>query len=225
MDRDREGKGNPSEGGRRRCCRAGAVPCHHQRTRAWSWHVRGVRDQLEPRRHPRSLVRERESLEGIGPKVDRRDRSARSYAGDRLRRPDPAHIERARHLLAHEAVAGSGDPGATTAPGRVYDKLHAHLSPIVGAAGVQLLFVRSAKLAQGEFAWSAEVSILDGSTKLRDALQAKDPAIATESAAVLFGTFFTLITTFIGERLTMQVLRAAWPTLEETARPPRESNQ
>ena len=142
-----------------------------------------------------------------------------------MRRPNPANIARARTLLAHEAAAGSGDQGVTTAPGRVYDKLHARLAPIVGDAGVQLLFVRSAKLVEGEFAWIAEVSILDGSTKLRDALQANDPAIAPESAAMLFGTFFTLITTFIGERLTIQVLRAAWPTLEETASPPRESNQ
>ena len=134
-----------------------------------------------------------------------------------VKRPNPAHVERARQLLAHEDNAGKGDRGATTASGRVYDKLHAHLSPIVGDAGVQLLFVRSAKLAQGEFAWIAEVSILDGSTKLRDSLQAQDPAVATESAAALFGTFFTLITTFIGERLTSQVLRAAWPTIDEPA--------
>jgi len=139
------------------------------------------------------------------------------------KRPDPAQVERARQLLAHEGAAGSGDRGATTAPGRVYDKLHAHLSPIVGEAGVQLLFVRSAKLAQGDFAWLAQVSILDGSTKLRDSLQAQDPPVATESAAALFGTFFTLLATFIGERLTSQVLRAAWPTIEATAR--RETSQ
>ena len=126
-------------------------------------------------------------------------------------------------MLAHEGAAGSADARATTAAGRVYDKLHAHLAPLVGAAGVQLLFVRSAKLAQGEFACFAEVSILEGSTKLRECLQAQDPAVATESAAALFGTFFTLITTFIGERLTAQVLRSAWPTFEETA--PREKNK
>jgi hypothetical protein len=140
-----------------------------------------------------------------------------------LKRANPAQVERARQLLAHEGAAGSGDRGATTAPGRVYDKLNAQLSPLVGEAGVQVLFVRSAKLAQGDFAWLAEISILDGATKLRDSLQAQDPPVATESAAALFGTFFTLLTTFIGERLTSQVLRAAWPTIEAMAR--RETNQ
>jgi hypothetical protein len=118
-------------------------------------------------------------------------------------------------LLAHEGAAGTAD--ATTAAGRVYDKLHAHMAPLVGVAGVQLLFVRSAKLTQGEFAWLSEVSILEGSTKLRERLQAQDPAVAPESAANLFGTFFALVTTFIGERLTTQIVRRAWPTLEETA--------
>ncbi len=121
-------------------------------------------------------------------------------------------MERARRLLAHESAAGSADERATTAAGRVYDKLQVHLAPLVGAAGVHSLFVRSAKLAQGEFTCVAEATILEGSTKLRERLQAQDPAVATESAAALFGTFFALVTTFIGERLTTQVLRSAWPT-------------
>ncbi len=132
-------------------------------------------------------------------------------------------MERARRLLAHEGAAGSVDERATTAAGRVYDKLHAHMAPLVGVAGVQLLFVRSAKLAKGEFASLAEVSGFEGSTKLRERLQAQDPAVATESAAALFGIFFTLLTTFIGERLTTQVLRSAWPTIEETV--PKETNK
>jgi hypothetical protein len=130
--------------------------------------------------------------------------------------PGREQLERARRLLAHEGAAGSAHGGAATAAGRVYDKLLAHLAPLVGAAGVQSLFVRSAKLAQGEFTGLAAVSIFEGSTKLRERLQAQDSAITTESAAALFATFFALLTTFIGERLTTQVLRSAWPMIEET---------
>jgi hypothetical protein len=119
-------------------------------------------------------------------------------------------------LLEHEGAAGNAGECAAAA-GRVHDKLHAHLAPLLGAAGVHALFLRSARLAQGEFACLAEVSTFEGSTKLRECLQAQDPAIATESAAALFGTFFALITTFIGERLTSQALRSIWPTVEETA--------
>jgi hypothetical protein len=135
-----------------------------------------------------------------------------------MNRPNPAQLERARRLLAHEGAAGSADECATAA-GRVFDKLHAQLAPLVGAAGVHSLFVRSARLVQGEFAFLAEVSIFEfeSSTKLRECLQAQDPAIATEAATALFGTFFALIMTFIGDRLTTQALRRAWPRIEETA--------
>ena len=93
----------------------------------------------------------------------------------------------------------------------------------MGDAGVQLLFVRSAKLAKGDFVLLAEISILEGSTKLRERLHARDPEVTAESAEALFGTFFALITTLIGERLTTQVLRSAWPTIDETA--PREKKE
>lgn len=144
-------------------------------------------------------------------------------AGGTMKKPSPAQMERARRLLAHEGAARSADGRATTAAGRVYEKLQVHMGPLLGVAGVHLLFMRSATLLQGEFARFAEVSILEGSTKLRACLLAQDPAIATESAAALFGTFFTLSATFIGERLTAQVLRNAWPTFEATE--PREKHK
>jgi len=83
--------------------------------------------------------------------------------------------------LAHEGAAVGSDTCATAA-GRVFDKLTSHLAPLVGAAGVQALFVRSAKLAKGEVACLAEASSLN-STKLRECLQAQDPALAMQSAA------------------------------------------
>jgi hypothetical protein len=139
------------------------------------------------------------------------------------KRPSGAQTETARRLLAHEGAACTAGSAATTAAGRVYDKLEAHLAPLLGATGVQSLLVRSAKLAQQEFKDLADVSIFEGSTKLRDRLRAQDSAVTTESATALFATFFALLTTFIGERLTTQVLRSAWPMIEET--PPPETTE
>ena len=93
----------------------------------------------------------------------------------------------------------------------MYDKLYSHLAPLVGDAGTQLLFMRSAKLTKGELAMFAAQSILEGTTKLRERLAAHETPLETDTAALFFGTFFTLITTLIGERLTAQVLRRAWP--------------
>ena len=138
-----------------------------------------------------------------------------------MKQPSPAQLEKARRLMAHEGAASSAEDGAAAAAGRVYDKLHAHLAPLLGVIGVQSLFVRSAKLTSGEFSGLAEVSILEGSEKLREHLQARGSAGDVDSAAILFGSFLELLTTFVGERLVTQVLRSAWPTIEETA--PRET--
>lgn len=102
------------------------------------------------------------------------------------------------------------------AAGRVYDKIHAHLAPLLGSAGVRALLGRSIKLSQSRFSF-LEAASVESSTKLRECLQAQDAAVATESAAAVFGTFLALLTIFIGERLTTQALRRAWPTIEEMA--------
>ena len=120
-----------------------------------------------------------------------------------------------------EGASGSVDECASAAS-RVFDKLHAHLAPLVGSAGVHALLARSVKLTHDQFPF-LEVVVLEGPPKLRERLEAQDPVVAMESSATLFGTFFTLITTFIGERLTTEALRRAWPMIEETA--PRETER
>jgi hypothetical protein len=132
-------------------------------------------------------------------------------------------VERAKRLLAHEGNSGSSSAECAAAAWRLYEKLNARLAPLLGSAGVQALFVRSAKLAQAEVGSLAEVAAPEGMNKLGAVLQALDPADATEVAATLFGTFFELMTTFIGERLTVLVLRSAWPAIEDTA--PRETKR
>lgn len=129
-------------------------------------------------------------------------------------RPNPIQIATAKRLVAHEIAACNADHHAAAAAGSVYDKLQAHLAPLLGAAGVQALFARSAKLAQADFGCLAEVSFEDGSSKLRECMQSQDPDVAAASAAGLFATFFGLLDTFIGDRLTTQMLRRAWPTID-----------
>jgi hypothetical protein len=131
--------------------------------------------------------------------------------------PSPEQLERARRLLAYEGGDGAGADDCATAAGRVYDKLHAQVAPLLGSAGFQALLVRSAKLTRGELAGLGEFATLESSTGLRECLRASDPAAVAETAATLFGTFLALIATFIGERLTTQILRSAWPAIEETA--------
>ena len=120
-------------------------------------------------------------------------------------------------MLAQEAAAATVEKSPLTPASRVYDKLHASLTPLVGDTGVQALFVRSAKLAAGDFARFATLAVLEGWQRLRERLQARDPPLDDESAAILFGHFLSVITTFIGDRLTIQLLRSAWPLIDEAA--------
>jgi|SRR5450432_700546 hypothetical protein len=134
-----------------------------------------------------------------------------------MSKPGAAQAAWAKRLLAVEGNSGDKAEECAAAAWRVYEKLNARLSSLLGSAGVQALFVRSAKLAQAEFACLAEVAVPEGLTNLGACLQALEPAVATEAAATLFGTFIDLITTFIGERLAVMVLRSAWPTIEDTS--------
>lgn len=128
----------------------------------------------------------------------------------------PAQRERARRLLDHEA-GNRGAPARASAAHGVYQKLHDHLAPLIGTDGIEALLVRSAKLTQAQFPF-VEASAGRSASALRECLQQQRPAVAAEAAAELFGTFFMLITTFIGERLTTQALHGAWPTLEAGTR-------
>lgn len=134
--------------------------------------------------------------------------------------PSPAQAELARRLLVEEGANGSTEACATAA-GRVYDKIRAHLAPLLGATGVDALLTRSAKLTQDRLPGLATASL--DSTKLQACLAGEEPAVAMGAAVALFATFFALITTFIGERLTTQALRRAWPHIDETA--PQEKKQ
>lgn len=138
-----------------------------------------------------------------------------------MSRPSARQVEKAKRLLASEGAPWGNSEECAAAAWRIYEKLNARLAPLLGLAGVQALFGRSAKLAKAEFPSLDDVAAPEGLTRLGPCLQALDPTVAAEAAETLFGTFLDLMTTFIGERLTVLVLRSAWPAIEETA--PRET--
>ena len=48
-------------------------------------------------------------------------------------------------------------------------------------------------------------------------LREETPATIDEASAALWATLFALLSTLIGERLTLQVMRKAWPDLDVSA--------
>jgi hypothetical protein len=138
-------------------------------------------------------------------------------------RPNATQMELARRLLAREGLSDGGAAEEATAAERVYDKLSARLAVLLGPLGVRALFARSARLVEPEYPRLAELATIEGVTNLRGCLQTLDPAVATETAVALFGTFLALVTTFVGDRLTTELLRGAWPMIEEP--PPAEEKK
>ncbi len=130
--------------------------------------------------------------------------------------PGPAQVDRARQLLALEG-SGSSAAECAAAAARVYETLRTHLAPLVGHASLEMLLTRSARLAKRELDCLAEVVGPEGSATLRECLQRQDLAVAEASATALFAGFLSLVSTFIGERLTTEVLRSVWPTIEASA--------
>jgi hypothetical protein len=134
-----------------------------------------------------------------------------------LNRPNAAQSTTASRLLSHESEADNSSTGGTTPAGRVYAKLSVHLVPILGKAGVQALMGRSFKLAQVELSEFDEASLSERATRLSDWFDTRNSDTEAESTAAVLANFFSLLTTFIGAKLTTELLRKAWPDVQGLA--------
>ena len=117
----------------------------------------------------------------------------------------------AKALIAHEAQMLASP---TAAPfGGAIEKLRSPLSALAGASGFSSLLLRALAIARPEAPWLSSIEI-DASGAI-DLAKAK-PAIASEIAEgeiALVAALLELLVTFIGELLTLRLLRDAWPKL------------
>ena len=127
-----------------------------------------------------------------------------------------ANVLRQRLVSLIRQRAGSADSLAVAAAARhVHGDLTAVLAPLISSTGVEALLARAFDLAKREFP-TGEHSAGNGPTndpftEVSLWLEWQLPTAATDAAAVMFATFAELLTTLIGEPLTMQYLRKAWP--------------
>jgi hypothetical protein len=130
-----------------------------------------------------------------------------------MREPKPAHLAMARRLLELEAQGADDDEAAA---GRVFERTFALLSPILGTEGTSALFARAAQLAAARFPTLGDTDLdADRSVAPVQAMVARlrrAPATSRETAVAVYATLSSLLETLIGERLTSQLLRGAWPT-------------
>lgn len=111
--------------------------------------------------------------------------------------------------------AGPGADVATVAAtaSAAYDDLAGVLVPLIGQLGLDAITTRALHLAQREYPpVPAGGTDQDGAfTQVSLWLKQQDAGMATDAAAAMLSTLGGLLITFIGEPLTMRLLRKGWP--------------
>ena len=137
----------------------------------------------------------------------------------------PEMRDLARQLLAYEADADKSSVPAESATLRTYEKLRQCLVSFAGVAGFQSIAVRALVLAQTDVPILCAVQVsAKGSLQGLDEVEFqanlnKDPAGSQqagedppgEAGAILIARILGLLLTFLGEALTLSLLRSAWP--------------
>jgi hypothetical protein len=118
----------------------------------------------------------------------------------------------ANRLIAHEA---QGKKSATRTPAAfpVCERLRPHLATLVGNTGYRALFLRARALAGAEVPWLRTVQVkADGSLGGVEELHTQlDPDELFEGRVVLVAHLLGLLVAFIGENLTLRLVREIWP--------------
>ena len=121
----------------------------------------------------------------------------------------------AERLIAHETKGNKSSEATPPAVFLVVEKLRPHLANLMGNAGFRALLSRSLALANAEVPWLRAVHVKsDGSLEGLDELEAQvDPDEFFEGRVVLLAVLLGLLAAFIGEKLTLQLVREVWPKL------------
>lgn len=120
----------------------------------------------------------------------------------------------ALRVLAEHSGSDGGGEGLAAAGRRAYNDLARVSTPLIGQVGVDALMRRALHLAGREHTWLVDSPRGDRGEPFADVLiglEHQELAVATEGAAAVFATFAGLLVTFIGESVTMHLLRQAWP--------------
>jgi hypothetical protein len=121
----------------------------------------------------------------------------------------------ARRLLAYEAVAGKNSEPAEFATLRVYEKLRQGLGEFAGVAGFQSLASRALVLAKTEAPSLSTAQVAaDGSLQGLGEFELQlgiDKERAGEGGIILIARLLGLLLIFLGEALTLSLLRVKWP--------------
>ena len=119
----------------------------------------------------------------------------------------------ARRLIDYETGANKSSGIKTPAAFLVCEKLRPQLAMLAGSGGFHALLSRAFALANPEVPWLRTVHLkTDGSLEGLEELQAHlDRDELFDGGVVLVAQLLGLLVAFIGENLTLRLIREVWP--------------
>jgi hypothetical protein len=120
----------------------------------------------------------------------------------------------AKRLIAHE-TRGNKSFDKKSAAFLFNDRLRPQLTELMGTGGFRALLSRALALANVDVAWLRAVHVkADGSLEGLDELAAQVEADeVVEGGVALLAQLLGLLVAFVGEDLTLRLVREAWPKL------------
>jgi hypothetical protein len=126
----------------------------------------------------------------------------------------------ARQIIIYEQRTDRTPHDVAVSAVQTYMKLLACLSVLLGEAGSVGLFRRSLRLTEATFPFFSAARDANLETLLSSVstcLQTQRAEVALEASVELLAIHIELLATFIGPRLTEQLLQEAWPHLRTSA--------
>src|SRR5450759_1221283 len=128
-----------------------------------------------------------------------------------MSRATPKMRDFAERLIAYETRENKSSETKTSGPFLVGEKLRPQLATLMGNVGFRALLSRALALANAEAPWLRAVHVnTDGSFQGLDEL---GPDEIFEGRVVLLAQLLGLLVAFIGELLTLRLVRDVWPKL------------
>ena len=127
----------------------------------------------------------------------------------------PEMRDLAQRLLSYEAIADKASEPVESTTLRVYQKLRQSLGELAGSAGFHALASRALTLARAEVPGLRAVQV--GADGDLEGMSAIEPSIKVEQdrghegGVILISRLLGLLFIFLGEALTLSLLREAWP--------------
>src|SRR5674476_577850 len=132
-----------------------------------------------------------------------------------MSRATPKMRDFAERLIAYETRGNKSSETKTPAAFLIDEKLRPHLATLMGKVGFRALLSRALVLTNAEVPWLRALHVnADGSLEGLDELDAQvDPKEIFEGRVVLLSQLLGLLVAFIGENLTLRLVREVWPKL------------